>query len=128
MNNNYFQFIGARLTRDPEIKYTPTQKAFCNLTLAIDTGYGEKKTTNFPRVSVWDKTAEVLATYSAKGLRVNVYGHIATRSYEKDGKTNYTTDMVVDQLDIVDFKDRPKETPKEPEPPAFTELEADIPF
>lgn len=134
MNNNYFQFIGARLTRDPEIKYTPTQKAFCNLTLAIDTGYGEKKTTNFPRVSVWDKTAETLATYSAKGLRVNVYGHIATRSYEKDGKTNFVTDMVVDSLDIVDFKgirsikDRPKESPKEPEPPAFTELEADIPF
>lgn len=128
MNNNYFQFIGARLTRDPEIKYTPTQKAFCNLTLAIDTGYGEKKRTDFPRVSVWDKTAEALGTYSAKGLRVNVYGHITTRSYEKDGRTNFMTEMVVDQLDIVDFKPRNEEKPKGEPIPAFNEIEADIPF
>ena len=75
---NRFELIGARLTRDPEIKYTPTQTAICNLIVAIDTGYGEKKETDFPRVTVYGKTAESLATYSAKGLRVNVFGRIKT--------------------------------------------------
>lgn len=131
MNNNYFQFIGARLTRDPEIKYTPTQIAMCNLIIAVNhwvknkNGEWENKT-DFPRVTVYGKTAESLADYSAKGLRVNVFGRIKTGSYEKNGMTFYTTNLVVDSLDIVDFKDRPKE--KEPEPPAFTEFEADIPF
>lgn len=131
MNNNYFQFIGARLTRDPEIKYTPTQKAFCNLTLAIDTGYGEKKTTNFPRVSVWDKTAEALATYSAKGLRVNVFGRIKTSSYIKDGKTVCTTDLVADRIEFVDFKDKAiKVDYKESSDPVpeFNGFDEDIPF
>lgn len=120
---NEFTFTGARLTKDPEVKYTPTQVASCNLMLAVDTGYGEKKHTDFPRVTVFGKTAEGLDKYTAKGLRVNVFGHIQTGSYQKDGKTVYTTDLIADRIEYVDFK--PKGNP---EPPKFTELEADIPF
>lgn len=129
--NNYFQFIEARLTRDPEVRYTPTQTAICNLVVAIDTGYGEKKETDFPRVTVYGKGAESLATYSAKGLRVNVFGRIKTGSYIKDGKTVYTTDLVADRIEFVDFKDKGiKVDYKESSDPVpeFKDIDADIPF
>lgn len=119
---NKFELIGARLTKDPEVKYTPTQIASCNLLLAIDSGYGEKKRTDFPRVTVFGKSAESLAMYTAKGLRVNVYGHIQTGSYQKDGKTIYTTDLIADRIEYVDFK------PKEEPAPEFSGVNEDIPF
>lgn len=128
---NRFELIGARLTKDPEIKYTPTQTAIANLIVAIDTGYGEKKETDFPRVTVYGKTAESLATYSAKGLRVNVFGRIKTGSYIKDGKTIYTTDLVADRIEFVDFKDKGiKVDYKESSDPVpeFKDIDADIPF
>lgn len=121
-NRNSFELIGARLTKDPEIKYTPTQVASCNLLLAIDTGYGEKKQTNFPRVTVFGEPAENLDKYTAKGLRVNVFGHIQTGSYQKDGRTVYTTDLIADQVEYVDFK------PKEEPTPDFKDIDGDIPF
>lgn len=120
---NRFELTGARLTKDPEVKYTPTQTAICNLVLAIDTGYGEKKRTDFPRVTVFGKDAENLDRLSAKGLRVNVFGRIQTRSYEKDGDTIYTTDLIADRIEIVDFKERETFTPNE-----FKGINADIPF
>lgn len=120
---NRFELTGARLTKDPEVKYTPTQMAICNLTLAIDTGYGEKKRTDFPRITVFGKDAENLDRMSAKGLRVNVFGRIQTRSYEKDGQTVYTTDLIADRIEFVDFKPKEEFTPNE-----FKGIDGDIPF
>lgn len=123
---NRFELIGARLTKDPEIKYTPTQTAICNLIVAIDTEYGEKKETDFPRVTVYGKTAESLATYSAKGLRVNVFGRIKTGSYLKDGKTVYTTGLIADRIEFVDFKEVKVDYKETSDP--VPEFDADIPF
>lgn len=133
-NENMFQILNARLTRDPELKYTPTQLASCNLTVAKDRtvknkeGKEEKKT-YFLRFTIFGKQAEALADYSAKGKRVNIYGHFeSTNKTDSEGNNKTYENKVVDRIVFIDFKDRPKETPKEPEPPAFTELEADIPF
>ena len=120
-HENYFQLINARLTKDPEVKYLPTQTAISNVVLAVDRGYGEKKKTFFPRVIFFGKDAENLEKYSAKGLRVNVYGHIETGSFESNGKTVYTTDLVVERVTFVDYKN------KEPMPD-FSEINGDIPF
>lgn len=118
---NRFEFTGARLTNDPEVKYTPTQVAICNLLLAIDTGYGDKKRTDFPRVTVFGRGAEMLDKYSAKGLRVNVFGKVETNSYEKDGKMIYVTNLVADRIEFVDFRnDDPV--------PDFKPIDGDIPF
>lgn len=124
MNNNRFELIGARLTKDPEVKYTPTQTAICNLVVAIDTGYGEKKRTDFPRITVFGKDAENLDRFSGKGLRVNVFGHIKTDSYKKGDDTIYTTNLICEHIDYVDYK------PKEEEfaPADFKGIDADIPF
>lgn len=114
---NEFIIIG-RLTKDPDIKYTTTGTALTNIVVAVDTGYGEKKHTDFPRISVFGKTAENLGLFSGKGLKVAVKGRIQTGSYEKDGKTVYTTDLVADYVDFLDFKQ------EEPTP----HIDGDFPF
>lgn len=114
---NEFIIIG-RLTKDPDIKYTTTGTALTNIVVAVDTGYGEKKRTDFPRISVFGKTAENLGLFSGKGLKVAVKGRIQTGSYEKDGKTVYTTDLVADYVDFLDFKE------EEPVP----QIGGDFPF
>lgn len=129
--NNYFQFLSARLTKDPEIKYLPNQRAFCNLVLAVDRfikkGNEFEKKTDFPRVTVWGEEAEKIKDKSGKGLRVNVYGRIETGSYESDDKTIYTTDLIAEKVTPIDYKNKPHEK-ENPEPPAFSEIDADIPF
>lgn len=120
---NRFELTEARLTRDPEVKYAPTQTAFCNLVVAVDTGYGEKKRTDFPRITVFGKDAENLDRLSGKGLRVNIFGRIQTRSYEKDGKTTYMTDLIADRIEFVDYKPKDEFTPNE-----FKGIDGDIPF
>lgn len=119
---NRFIFTGARLTRDPEVKYLPTQTAICNLILAVDRYVKGEKKTDFPRVTVFGKDAENLDRYSAKGLRVNVSGRIETGSYMKDGDTVYKTDLICERLEFVDFKD------KETASPDFSKIDGDIPF
>ena len=61
--------------------------------------------------------------FSAKGLRVNVSGRIETRSYESEGKKVYTTDLIAERIEFVDFKERETFTPNE-----FKGINADIPF
>ena len=121
---NRFEFTGARLTNDPEVKYTPTQVAMCNLLLAIDTGYGDKKRTDFPRVTVFGKDAENLDRFSKKGLRVNVFGRIETNSYMKDGKNIYVTNLIAERIEFVDFKEKKEDIII----PEFKEIDGDIPF
>lgn len=124
---NKFELTGARLTRDPEVRYTPTQTAICNLILAVDTGYGEKKRTDFPRVTVFGKDAENLDRYSAKGLRVNVFGRIETGSYKKGEDTIYTTNLICERLEFVDFKEK-GEKKDDFVVPDFKGIDGDIPF
>lgn len=116
---NEFIIIG-RLTKDPEVKYTTTGKALANIVVAVNSGYGDKKQTFYPRISVFGTTAENIALYSGKGLRIAVKGRIQTGSYEKDGKTVYTTDLVADYVDFLDFKE------KEAEPTPH--IDGDFPF
>lgn len=120
-----FQILEARLTRDPEIKYTPTQLASCNLTVAKDRFIKEEKKTDFLRFTIFGKQAENLATYSGKGLRVNIYGHFeSVTKPDNDGNNKTYENKVVDRITYIDFKAKAQD----PEPPAFSEIDADIPF
>ena len=124
-NENMFQILEARLTRDPEIKYTPTQLASCNLTVAKDRFIKEEKKTDFLRFTIFGKQAENLATYSGKGLRVNIYGHFeSVTKPDNEGNNKTYENKVVDRISFIDFKNKTQE----PEPPAFSEIDADIPF
>lgn len=134
---NSVHLIG-RLTRDIDVRYAAqTQKAVARFTLAIDDGYGENKKTNFISIVAFGKTAENLEKFSGKGLRIAINGHIQTGSYEKDGQKFYTTDVIADRIEFIDWKGKsdaeraaaaPLAADQEGVPQGFAEIEEDIPF
>lgn len=87
-----------RLTKDPELKYTNNGKANTRFTLAVQRN---KEETDFINCVTWEKTAENIAEYFKKGSQIAVQGAIRTGSYEKDGRTVYTTDVWVYKFDFV---------------------------
>lgn len=95
---NVFVGIG-RLTADPELRYTNSNKAVCNYTLAIDKGNGDGA--DFLRCVCWEKTAEVAAKYLRKGTKIAVTGSVQTSKYEdKDGKSVNKTEILVRSHDF----------------------------
>jgi single-strand DNA-binding protein len=99
-----------RLTRDPELKYTSTGNAVCSFTLAVERdfkGQDGQKQTDFIRVKVWRKLAEVVAQHSGKGRLVAVEGRIEVRNYEaQDGSKRTSTEVIADNIRFLDW---PKE-------------------
>ena len=135
-NMNSVVLIG-RLTKDPEIRYTAnTQTAVATFTVAIDRPIraGGEKQTDFPRVIVFGKQAENCEKYLAKGRLVGVQGSIQTGSYQnKDGVTVYTTDVVANRVEFLEFsKDRQAQSSQDiqPESPkdCFQAIDEDVPF
>ena len=127
MNN----WIGiGRLTRDIDVRYAAqTQKAVARFTLAIDDAYGENKKTNFISIVAFGKTAENLEKFSGKGLRIAIIGHIQTGSYEKDGQKVYSTDIVADRIEFIDWKNSEKVSEPDGEyPQGFAAIDEDFPF
>lgn len=126
------KWIGiGRLTKTPEVRYAAqTQKAVARFTLAIDDGYGENKKTNFISIVAFGKTAEACEKFTDKGLRCAVEGKISTGSYEKDGQKVYTTDVIADRVDFIDWKQAGQQTaaPAEPAPSGFDWSDDSIPF
>lgn len=96
-----------RLTKDPELKFTPgTGTAVSTITLAIDRYNSKtgKKEADFIPVVVYGKQAENLANYLTKGNKAAVSGRIKTRNYEaKDGSKRYVTEVVADIYGGVEF-------------------------
>lgn len=99
-----------RLTRDPEVRYiSESQMAVANFTVAIDRPVrsGQEKKTDFPRVTVFGRQAENCERFLAKGRLVGVQGRIQTGSYtNKDGQTVYTTDVVADRVEFLEWGDK----------------------
>ena len=100
-----------RLTRDVELRYTTSQMAVATFSLAIDRPVraGKERETDFPRVTVFGKQAENCEKYLAKGRMAAVQGRLQTGSYtNKDGATVYTTDVVADRVEFLEWGDRPQ--------------------
>lgn len=105
---NHVTLIG-RLTRDPELRYAQSGKAFCTFTLAVDRRFKQQNnnqpTADFIPCMAWDKLAEVIGNNLAKGRRVGVEGHLQTRTYEaKDGSKRSAFEVVVNELEFLDAK------------------------
>ncbi|WP_061342945.1 single-stranded DNA-binding protein [Clostridium botulinum] len=91
-----------RLTKDPELRFTPgAGTAVTTLTLAVDK-YNSKsgqKEADFVPVVVWGKQAESTANYMTKGSQMAISGRIQTRNYEaKDGTKRYVTEVVATEV------------------------------
>lgn len=94
-----------RLTKDPELRHTNSEKAVTTFTVAIDNGYGENKKTDFINCVAWEKTAEFIEKYFEKGRMIVVSGRISTRSWEgQDGRKNFVTEVVVNEAYFGDSK------------------------
>jgi single-strand DNA-binding protein len=91
-----------RLTRDPELRYTPAGVAVTQFTLAVDrpfsSGQGEREADFIPVVT-WRQLAETCANYLRKGRLTAVEGRIQVRNYENnEGKRVYVTEVIADNV------------------------------
>jgi single-strand DNA-binding protein len=120
---NQVVLIG-RLTKDPEIRYTANQMAVANFIMAVDrpSKQGEDEA-DFPRVTVFGRTAENLERYGFKGQRVAVSGRLQTGSYtNQNGDTIYTTDVIANRVEFLEWPDRTRSASK---PETVTQTKAE---
>jgi len=88
--------------QDPEVRYMPNGNAVTNLSLATSEQWTDKQTgqkvekTEWHRVSMFGKVAEIAGDYLRKGAQVYIEGKLQTREWEKDGVKRYTTEIIVD--------------------------------
>ncbi|MFD2881864.1 single-stranded DNA-binding protein [Paenibacillus rhizoplanae] len=91
-----------RLTRDPELRYTPAGVAVTQFTLAVDrnfTGQNGEREADFIPVVTWRQLAETCANYLRKGRLAAVEGRIQVRNYENnEGKRVYVTEVIADNV------------------------------
>lgn len=107
-----------RLTRDPDVKYTQSQKATCSFTLAVDRPFlnqqGQKEADFIPIV-LWGKIAEVAGNNLAKGHRFAVTGRMQVRNYEnKHGQKVWVTEVIGDSIEFLEKRDSSANRSQEP--------------
>lgn len=91
---NVVALVG-RLTKDPELKFTPSGVATCTYLLAVDDPFAKQDPkADFINIVAWKQLAELCANYLKKGHRCSVEGRIKTRKYEKDGRTIYIVEVL----------------------------------
>ncbi|WP_017185419.1 single-stranded DNA-binding protein [Alkalibacillus haloalkaliphilus] len=97
-----------RLTKDPELRYTPNGVAVANFTIAVNRPFsnqqGEREA-DFINCVIWRRPAENLANYMGKGSMIGVDGRIQTRSFEgQDGKRVFMTEVVADSVQFLESR------------------------
>lgn len=125
-----------RLTKDPELRYTPSGAAVATFTLAVNRTFanqqGEKEADFIPIV-VWNKQAENCANYIGKGSQVALDGRIQVRSYEtQEGQRRWVTEVVAGSVQFLDSRGKKESNPVNQGDSSFgNEIdfsEDDIPF
>jgi single-strand DNA-binding protein len=98
------------LGRDPEVRYTQDGQAVVNFTIATtlewkDKATGEKRDkTEWHRIVAFGKLGEICGEYLAKGRQVYIEGRLQTRSWDQDGVTRYTTEIVASDMQMLGSK------------------------
>lgn len=132
----------ATLGRDPEIRYMPNGDAACNLSVATSESWkdksGEKQErTEWHRISIFGKLAEIAGQYLGKGSSVYLEGKLQTRKWtDKDGVEKYTTEIIADKMQMLGGnREASRETGREQKPqpsrqkrPPADDFDDDIPF
>ena len=103
---NRAQLIG-HLGKDPELKYTQNGTAVATFSIATSESWKDKdgnvtERTEWHNIVAWRKLAEICGEWLKKGKRVYIEGKIQTRSYEKDGIKKYITEIVADDMIMLD--------------------------
>lgn len=99
--------LTGRVTKDIELKVTPTGKSVCLFSLAVNRKFvqdGERQA-DFINCQLWGKSAETLEKYGKKGMLIGVEGRLQTRNYNnQQGQTVYVTEVVVDSFTFLEKK------------------------
>lgn len=106
-----------RITRDPELRYTPQNQAVATFSLAVNRQFknanGEREA-DFINCVIWRQQAENLVNWAKKGALIGITGRIQTRNYEnQQGQRVYVTEVVADSFQMLESR---KETPLPAEP------------
>nr|BDT27283.1 single-stranded DNA-binding protein [Bacteriovorax sp. HI3] len=95
--------ILGRLGGNPELSYTPTGAACCTFSVATSERGKDQDKTEWHRIVVWGKLAELCSQYLKKGSLVFTEGGLQTRKWEdKDGSTRYTTEIIAKEVKFLD--------------------------
>lgn len=101
--------LAGRVTKDIELKVTPTGKSVCSFSLAVNRKFvqdGERQA-DFINCQLWGKSAETLEKYGKKGMLIGVEGRLQTRNYtNQQGQTVYVTEVVADSFTFLEKKQR----------------------
>jgi single-strand DNA-binding protein len=96
------------LGRDPEVRYTPSGGAVCNVTVATSRSWKSKESgekveeTEWHRVVFYDRLAEIAGEYLKKGRSIYVEGRLKTRKWtDKDGAEKYTTEIIANEMNML---------------------------
>lgn len=110
---NRVQLLG-HIGNTPEIK-TIAENKVANFSIATmesykDSSGNKQEITDWHKIVVWGKLAEIVEKYVSKGSKVFIEGKLKTRSYEKDSKTSYITEVKADSIIMLDGKEKPVTT------------------
>ena len=98
------------LGNDPEVRYMPNGNAVANVSLATSETWKDKNTgdqqekTEWHRVVFFNRLAEIVEQYVKKGTKLYVEGRLQTRSWEQDGVKRYTTEIVANEMQMLDSR------------------------
>ena len=119
-----------RLTADPELKTTQSGIAVTSFTVAVNKRFskqGEQSSADFISCVAWRNTAEFICKYFSKGNAIYLEGALSTRNWQdKEGKTRYITEVVVDEAQFVEPKrDSAPRADREESPAVFSNIPSD---
>lgn len=115
---NNISLVG-RLTKDVELRYTPSNVAVATFTLAVNRTFknenGEREA-DFINCVMWRQQAEHLANYAKKGALIGITGRIQTRSYDnQQGQRVYVTEVVAETFQLLESKGQGNQTQQRPQ-------------
>ena len=101
--------LAGRLTADPDVRYTTGQEpmAVASYTLAVQRDFKNKDgeyEADFIRCKAFGKRGEFVEKYLHKGMKIIAEGKLQSGTYEKDGQTHYTTDLIVDKHEFCESR------------------------
>ena len=128
---NRFECIG-RLGQDPDVRYTPSGTNYTRLNVAVNESWKDnsgqtKERTTWIRCIAWGKLGEICAQYLKKGSRLYLAGRLSIRRYERDGEPRYITEIVINDMQMLDPKPDTGGQDTTPQPQA-EDHDDDIPF
>ena len=103
--------LSGRLVKDPEVRYTQTQKVVTLFSLAVSREVKNEQgnyDADFFSCVAWGKTAELMGNTLKKGARILLTGRVQIRNYESNGERKYITEVIVNKFEYLDKKEAPK--------------------